>query len=84
MFYHVDVWTYAVIIHIRWNLDAHFDNYVQKFREVVERVRDHMYTDDLVPVGESINEVQKLKQTPSSYSSETILETNNQCVVVAI
>lgn len=61
MFYHVDVWTYAVIIYIRWNLDAPFDNYVQKFREVIERVRNHMYTDDLVPLGESINKVQKLK-----------------------
>ena len=61
MFYQVDVSTYAVIIHIRWNLDAHFDNCAQKFREVVEKVRDHMYTDNLVPVGESINKDQKLK-----------------------
>ena len=61
MFYQVDVWTYAVIILIRWNLDAHFDNCVQEFREAVEKVRDHMYADELVTVGENMNVVQKLK-----------------------
>ena len=29
-------------------LDAHFDNYEQEFWEVVEKVRDNMYVDDLM------------------------------------
>ena len=42
-------------------LDDHFDNCGQEFREVVEKVRDDMYVDDLVTGGERINEVKKLK-----------------------
>ena len=42
-------------------LDVHFDNCGHKFREVVEKVRDDMYVDDLVTGGESINEVKELK-----------------------
>ena len=37
-------------------LDVHFDNCGQEFREVVEKVRDDMYVDDLMTGGESINE----------------------------
>ena len=42
-------------------LDVHFDNFEQKFGEVVEKVRDDMYVDDLVTGGECKNEVKKLK-----------------------
>ena len=53
-----DVWTYADTFHIRaWKLDGtvdvHFDNCGQEFREVVEKVRDDMYVDDLL-TGEKV------------------------------
>ena len=43
------------------NLYALFDNYEQEFQEIVEKVRDHMFGDNLIAVGESISEVKKLK-----------------------
>ena len=68
-------------------MDVHFDNCGQEFRDVVEKVRDDMYVDDLVTRGESTNEVKKLKLDSITlfrqggfklhkwYSNETILGT---------
>ena len=42
-------------------LDVYFDNCEQEFREVVEKVIDDEYVNDLVTGRESINEVKKLK-----------------------
>ena len=75
---------------LKGTFDVHFDNYGQDFWEVVEKVRDDMYVDDLVNGGESINEVKKLKSESSLfreealklhrwYSNETILEPNDPC-----
>ena len=37
-------------------LDAHFDKCGQEFQEIVEKLRDYTYVDDLVNGGESIKE----------------------------
>ena len=72
-------------------LDVHFDNCGHEFREVVEKVRDDIYVDDLVTGGGNINEVEKSKSDSISlfkqggfkphkwHSSEIILETNDLC-----
>ena len=55
--YHFSRFTFA----IRGNFGCSFGNFEQKFGEVVEKVRDDMYVDDLVTGGECKNEVKKLK-----------------------
>ena len=72
-------------------MEVHFDNCGQEFWEVVEKVRDNIYVDDLMTRGESINEVKKLKSNSISLfrermfklhkwrSNETRLETNDPC-----
>ena len=42
-------------------LKIHFENYIGMFRELIERVKDDMYVDDLVTGGESASEVDKIK-----------------------
>ena len=65
-------------------MGVHFDNCGQEF----VKPRDHMYVDDLVNEGESINEFKKLKSDPiilfrqggfKWHSKETILETKDRC-----
>lgn len=38
-------------------LEFHFDNYGQEFQDVVKKVKNDMYVDDLVTEEESINQV---------------------------
>ena len=42
-------------------LEIHLENYIVMFRELIERVKDDMYVDDLVTRGESTSEVDKIK-----------------------
>ena len=42
-------------------LKIHFENYFGMFRELIERVKDDIYEDDLATGGESTNEVDKIK-----------------------
>ena len=42
-------------------LKIHFENYFGMFREMIERVKDDIYVDDLVTGGESTSEVDKIK-----------------------
>ena len=42
-------------------LKIHFENYIGMFRELIERVKDDMYVDDLVTGGESTSGVDKIK-----------------------
>ena len=67
-------------------LDLHFNNCDQEVWEVVEKVRDNMYLDDMVTGGESINEVTKWKPYSISlfrlhkwHSKETLSETKYYC-----
>ena len=51
-------------------LDVHFDNCGQEFQEVVKKVRDDMYVDDLVTGRESISKVKNRNQISSDYSGK--------------
>ena len=42
-------------------LKIHFENYIGIFRELIERVKDDMYVDNLVTGGESTSEVDEIK-----------------------
>ena len=70
-------------------LKIHFENYIGMFRELIERVKDDMYVDDLVTGGESTSEVDKIKSDSVNlfqrggfklhkwHSNEQALETND-------
>ena len=70
-------------------LKIHFENYIGMFRELIVRVKDDMYVDDLVTGGENTGEVDKIKcdsvklfqrggfKLHKWHSNEQALETND-------
>ena len=46
---------------LQGTLKIHFEKYIGMFHELIERVKDDMYVDDLVTGGESTSEVDKIK-----------------------
>ena len=48
-------------------LKIHFENYIWMFRELIDRVNDDMFVDDLVTRGESTSEVDKIKDNSVNF-----------------
>ena len=70
-------------------LKTHFERYESMYLELIRKIRDDMYVDDLVTGGESLQEVEKIKSDSIElfekggfklhkwHSNETNLETND-------